>query len=317
VSKTLEGLRRQITGAKDLRSVVHTMKVIAASNITQFERAANGSADAFATLELGLVACLHGAASDAGPPSTSAHKDAACAIVFGTDQGLVGRFNESLADTVAGWANERTGPVQLFAVGRRLAEALGGIETPKKIYAAANSLGAIADIVGQVVLDVGPSRDAGSIGEVWVFHNRPREGEGYEPASQRMLPLDREWQGALAARPWPTKVLPEVIEGPTTLTNLVSEYLYLSLFRACAESLASENAGRLIAMERAEKNIRDLLDRQVSELNRLRQDSIDEELFDVVAGFEAQLTRTRHPPFSARTSQEGRRRSQSPTKKPE
>jgi len=67
----------------------------------------------------------------------------------------------------------------------------------------------------------------------------------------------------------------------------VGEYLFVSLFRACAESLASENASRLEAMQRADKNISDLLDELNATYHRLRQSGIDEELFDVVSGFEA------------------------------
>ena len=61
----------------------------------------------------------------------------------------------------------------------------------------------------------------------------------------------------------------------------------MSLFRACAESLASENASRLAAMDRAEKNIKDLLETLQSSFHSLRQSGIDEELFDVTSGFEA------------------------------
>jgi len=67
---------------------------------------------------------------------------------------------------------------------------------------------------------------------------------------------------------------------------LIREYLFISLFRACAESLASENASRLAAMERAEQNINELLIELQSTFHRLRQSSIDEELFDVISGFE-------------------------------
>jgi len=56
---------------------------------------------------------------------------------------------------------------------------------------------------------------------------------------------------------------------------------------AYAESLASENASRLAAMQRAEKNIDELLDDLSLKFHGLRQSNIDEELFDVVAGFEA------------------------------
>ena len=72
-----------------------------------------------------------------------------------------------------------------------------------------------------------------------------------------------------------------------TLRALIREYLFISLFRACAESLASENASRLAAMERADKNINDLLEQLHGTFHQLRQSGIDEELFDVISGFEA------------------------------
>ena len=72
-----------------------------------------------------------------------------------------------------------------------------------------------------------------------------------------------------------------------TLRALVREYLFVSLFKACAESLASENASRLAAMQRAEKNIGERLQDLTRAFHHLRQTAIDEELFDVVSGFEA------------------------------
>ena len=88
--------------------------------------------------------------------------------------------------------------------------------------------------------------------------------------------------------PWPTPNLAEVMGGRgATLRVLVREYLFISLFRACAESLASENAIRLAAMQRADKNITDLLVELQATAHRLRQSGIDEELFDVISGFEA------------------------------
>ena len=67
----------------------------------------------------------------------------------------------------------------------------------------------------------------------------------------------------------------------------IREYLFIALFKACAESLASENASRLAAMQRAEKNIDSLLTNLNRTFYRQRQSSIDEELFDVIAGFNA------------------------------
>ena len=88
--------------------------------------------------------------------------------------------------------------------------------------------------------------------------------------------------------PWPTKTLPEIMGGgAATLRALIRGYLFVSLFRASAESLASENASRLAAMQRADKNIDELLKTLNGTFHRVRQSGIDEELFDVISGFEA------------------------------
>ena len=122
----------------------------------------------------------------------------------------------------------------------------------------------------------------------YLFHNRPNVGAAYEPVSQHLLPLDEKWRLRLAHLPWPTRNLPEVVGcQEQTLRALVREYLFVSLFKACAESLASENASRLAAMQRAEKNIDDLVGNLNQTFRRLRQTSIDEELFDVLSGYES------------------------------
>jgi F-type H+-transporting ATPase subunit gamma len=106
-----------------------------------------------------------------------------------------------------------------------------------------------------------------------------------------LLPLDAPWAEGLARIPWPIKNLPEVMDGGlTTLRALIREYLFISLFRACAESLASEKPSRLAAMQRADKNIDDLLEQLHGTFHQLRQSGIDEELFNVDSGFEALST---------------------------
>jgi F-type H+-transporting ATPase subunit gamma len=162
------------------------------------------------------------------------------------------------------------------------------------LFAVPNSVQAITPLVGQIQIESEAHRAKGDYVRLYIFHNRPKSGALYEPVSQRLLPLDAAWQKGLAEVPWPAKVLPEVLCSDTvTLRALIREYLFISLFRACAESLASENASRLAAMERADKNIDELLENLHGTFHRLRQAGIDEELFDVIAGFEA-LSVKRH-----------------------
>jgi F-type H+-transporting ATPase subunit gamma len=156
------------------------------------------------------------------------------------------------------------------------------------LFTVPNSVTAITPLVGQILVESEKRLSLGGVTELHLFYNRPTSGAVYEPVSQRLLPLDEHWRRELVERPWPTRTVPEVMGGDTaTLRALIREYLFVSLFRACAESLASENASRLAAMQRADKNIDELLENLNGTFQRLRQSGIDEELFDVVAGFEA------------------------------
>ena len=151
-----------------------------------------------------------------------------------------------------------------------------------------NSVQAITPLVGRIQFESEAHRAKNARSRVYVFHNQPHPGALYEPVGQRLLPLDAQWQQDAAKVVWPTNTPPEVVEGSdTVLRALIREYLFISLFRACAKSLMSENASRLAAMERADRNIDDLLEQLRGTYHRLRQSGIDEELFDVVAGFEA------------------------------
>ena len=100
MSDTTESLRRKISSAGDLQSVVRTMKALAASSIGQYEKSVRALADYYRTVELGLGACFRENEPAAAMVERKAptHAGAISAIVFGSDQGLVGQFNDVVAD---------------------------------------------------------------------------------------------------------------------------------------------------------------------------------------------------------------------------
>jgi F-type H+-transporting ATPase subunit gamma len=288
MSDTTAGMRRKIAGAGDLQSVVRTMKAVAASSIGQYEKSVSALADYNHTVELGLGACFR---ENGHAPLTPGKKTpgAIAAVVFGSDQGLVGQFNDVVANFAIQALATLPGKHEVWAVGERVYERLadGGLPLRGR-FPVPNSVKAITPLVGQILLGAEAREQRGEVAELHLFHNCPKSGAIYEPVNQRLLPLDEEWRRKLAALPWPTANLPEVIGGGTaTLRAFISGYLFVSIFRACAESLAAENASRLSAMQRADKNIGELLEDLNRTFHRLRQNGIDEELFDVVSGFEA------------------------------
>lgn len=263
------------------------MKALAASSIGQYEKSVSALADYFHTVELGLSVCLRQSVSM--PESKNTDTDRIGAVVFGSDQGLVGQFNEELVDFVLQTLTPLPASPRIWAVGERVHARLTDEGLAMLgLFLVPNSVKAITPLVGQILVESENLRKTNELSELYLFYNRPRSDMVYTPVSQRLLPLDETWRRDLADFAWPTVQLPEVIGGGTqTLRALIREYLFVSLFRACAESLASENASRLVAMQRAEKNIEELLEDLGGRFHRLRQSSIDEELFDVISGFEA------------------------------
>ena len=291
MSDTTASLRRKISSAGDLQSVVRTMKALAASSIGQYEESVRALADYYRTVELGLAACLRRNELAALMPERKRQTDADAigAVVFGSDQGLVGQFNDVVADYAMKTLAALPGKPHVWAVGERVHSRLedAGL-TLVGLFAVPNSVKAIAPLLGQILVESEARRSQGEFVELQLFYNRPTSGAAYAPVNQRLLPLDDTWLRKLVELPWPTKNLSEVIGGGTeTLRALIREYVFVSLFRACAESLASENTSRLAAMERADKNIDELLEDLNGTFHRLRQSGIDEELFDVISGFEA------------------------------
>jgi F-type H+-transporting ATPase subunit gamma len=291
MSDTLASLRRKISGAGDLKSVVRSMKALAASSIGQYEKSVLALADYDRTIELGLAVCLRkraGAAAELDAPAGTA-PTTVNAIVFGSDQGLVGQFNDVLADFVAKTLDPLQGEKKVWAVGDRVHSRLADAGlAPVGLFSVPTSVNAITPLVGQILVESEMHHEKHETIQLYLFHNCPKAGAAYEPVSQRLLPLDSLWGLRLARLPWPTGNLPEVIGGQEqTLRALVREYLFVSLFKACAQSLAAENASRLAAMQRAEKNIDDLVGTLNQTFRRLRQTSIDDELFDVLSGYES------------------------------
>jgi F-type H+-transporting ATPase subunit gamma len=291
MSGSTDSLSRKISGAKDLESVVRSMKALAASSIGQYEKAVRSMDEYLGTVKLGLAVCLRRAGPVAAAESRRIQqKESIGAVVFGSDQGLVGRFNEVLVEFAVTKLKTLPGKLtRIWGVGER-AQVLMADTGLGQVSALSvpTSVNAITSLTGQILVEIEAAREQGEVQTVYVFHNQPQSGSTYEPVGKRLLPLDHSWQDKLAATPWPTKMLPEVIDGiPQTLQAFVREYLFVLLFQACSESLASENASRLAAMQRAEKNIENILEELSRTLHRIRQESIDEELFDVISGFEA------------------------------
>jgi F-type H+-transporting ATPase subunit gamma len=155
MSDTTGSLRRKISSAGDLQSVVRTMKALAASSIGQYEKSVRALGDYYRTVELGLGACFR-ASESALVMDRKGHGDAGGigAVVFGSDQGLVGQFNDVVADFTVKTLAALPGNPQVWAVGERVHARLtdSGLP-PLALFTVPNSVQAITPLIGQILVE--------------------------------------------------------------------------------------------------------------------------------------------------------------------
>ena len=151
-----------------------------------------------------------------------------------------------------------------------------------------SSTAGITPLVQEIIMVIDEWHFQHNVDHFMLFYNEYVTGATYHPHMLQLLPVNREWLKEIAKKKWDSKSLPIFrMDGDQIFSSLIREYLFVSLYRAFAESLASENASRLASMQNAEKNIEEQMEDLHVQFHRTRQMTITEELLDIVAGFEA------------------------------
>ncbi len=289
---TLEHLHKQLDSLEELRTIVKTMKALSAASIRQYEQAVSALAGYYRTVERGLHVVLKDTKS---LPDAAGHMQKPlrlASIVFGSDHGLCGRFNEDITlyalnrmkSTAADPKNHL-----LLAVGARVAASLEQAgQVIEEDFLVPGSASQITMTVQQILLKIDEWREQADVYYVYLFYNRHSGSKSYRPTGFELLPINLQRFHRLEEETWPSRCLPTFsIDRELLFTRLLRQYLFVTLFRACAESQASEHTSRLSAMQSAQRNLDERLEEVTMHYRRARQNVITSELLDVVAGFEA------------------------------
>ncbi|MEH2373438.1 F0F1 ATP synthase subunit gamma [Nostoc sp.] len=309
---SIDLLQRQIHTAQDLQAVVKMMKVLAALNIHQYEQAVASLAEYNRTIEMGLHVVLKAAHThdaslqhDNGDgfktysQSLSSDLGRCGVIIFGSEQGMCGQFNEQISHyAIAELEKLQLSPEHLaiFAVGSRLISHLEtagyGIE---QTFAMPSSLTGITSMVQEILLHIATWRDSQQIIQIFLFYNHLHSNTLWEPYKLQLLPLDSEWLQHIESQTWRgvSEVEPRsrtlatfTMPSDVLVASLLRQYFFILLYRAFGESLAGENASRLASMQVAEKNIQERLTEFTSQFQQKRQTAITDELLEIISAFE-------------------------------
>jgi len=282
----LSEIQARLVNLRQLADVVGAMRSLAAVRVQQAHGALPSVLRYTAVIEEALACALaQGAPAErpAEPASSDAPEGGSATIVFSSEQGFVGAFDERVLErTAAQLAHPGDSLLVIGARGAALA-AERGLAVAWTVSMSTQGAG-VVDVARRVAHEVYRRAARGELRRVTLVYARSSSGASSEVVVRPLLPFDpTPYLGAATAGPPPLTYLParELVD------RLIDELLLAELMRAALESFASENGARLSTMEAAHTNI----DKKVEDLSRderrRRQDEITTELLDIVTGAEA------------------------------
>lgn len=297
MSQTLETLTRQMGSMESIHSVVRTMKTLSVINSAPYEQAGRAIEAYHQTILDGLHAFLRAAGTLEFAPQKVGSR---VLVVFGSDHGLCGNYNEALAAHVAAEIEAGEAPVPtILCVGAQMADALAdrslAVERLFLPPASVDGIARLANLLTQHLDEVRLKTHSSEIA-VNLSYTARSAGGSQVAHTLPLLPLDAAVLNDLKREPWNSRSLPTFsMPAQSLFPRLIRGYVFASLFKASAEAMVTENAARLALMQQAEQSVEDQLEALKSDANALRQSGITTELLDVIIGFEA-LKKPRHRP---------------------
>ena len=242
------------------------MGLVAASKIRRATRTMNQSREYSSAME-DVVAVLCSSPECERTPYMKPAGEGTRLIVIAGDRGLAGGYNANvfrLAETV--------GEAEFIPIGKRACERYGKPVISSEKYPAAEAK-KLADGLCADFLE-------GKFGRLGILYTRYRSIMSQEATLLWVLPLEKREKDGEAAEAAPVFEPDE----QTVLNAAVPTYVSGLLTACVRESFACEVAARRMAMDSAGKNAQEMIDNLQLQYNRARQDSITQEITEIVAG---------------------------------
>ncbi|WP_339752425.1 F0F1 ATP synthase subunit gamma [uncultured Marinobacter sp.] len=288
MAQTLEALSRRTETLTSIRGIVHTMKTMSAINAVPYEHAARSIESYHQTVLSGLRAFV----AKTGPISMPVVvQPEQILVVFGSDHGLCGNYNEVLAELARSESSKVDGRARVLCVGARMSDALSdqglGPEVTFLPPASADGIGRLASDIVTRLDDIGAGDVHNRIAVNLAFTRRAGKGQ-HEPVVSPLLPLPLSLLSDPGRAGWQSRSLPDyTMPAMPLLAALLRNHIFASVFQASAEAMVTENAARLALMQQAEQAVDDRLEEVGGQFRRVRQDEITNELMDIIIGFGA------------------------------
>jgi F-type H+-transporting ATPase subunit gamma len=275
---TWEQTRRQRQAVETIHDIVSAMRSVAAGRIQGAQRA-QAAARRYHAEVLGALALV---LAEAPPPPVTGGGPTTL-VVLTSEQPLCGSFNQQVLELAERRCRElrAAGEVFLVAVGHRgLRQWLTRGITPDAVEAGATSLAGLRELVKRLAVLLSARQAQAAAAEVRVIWSRYQSVTEQVPTEEKILPPDLD---ALAARAAPRAMrFHRYLPPASLLAGIIHEYAFISLYRIAADSFASEQASRLVAMDAATRNAERRQQTLLELERRERQDEITRQVLELI-----------------------------------
>ena len=285
---SLKEYKTKLASLGNTRKITKTMKMVAASKLYRAMDAQRKALHFHDKLEE-LLSRLAASVDHRAHPLLQARPQprSALVILYLSDKGLCGGFNNNLIKHVSRWLNlpeQQVKDIRMSFVGRRGWLFFRNRMPVEKMYEGVAAHPTPGEAV-HIAEDAVQGFCSGAFDEVYLAYNHFVNPLSQTPTLKKVLPIEphliEEAEDGVhddfLLEPEPHALL------ATLLPKIVNFEVYFALL----ENAAGENGARMTAMDNATSNANKMIKQYTLLRNRARQASITKELIEIVSGAEA------------------------------
>jgi len=318
---SLKEIKGRIASVNSTRKITSAMKMVASSKLHHAQVAIQNMLPYESLLEHILKSFLAAEAESQTIYDQERPVKRVALVVFSSNSSLCGGFNANIIKTMTRIHDAYTeklgdNSVEIYPIGRKVAE-----KARKLGYDVKGDFASLVDHPNvreciDIVMELGRKFEEGEIDRVELIYHHFKSAGSQVLTNKQFLPIDleselerdheRDLTSILATkesqeylkRHRKKKVVNAageeveplndnfIVEPDmnTVLSQLMPKMAHLMLYTALLDSVASEHAARMVAMQTATDNADELLRQLNLQYNKGRQQAITSELLDIVGG---------------------------------
>ena len=279
---SVRDIRRRIRSVQNTGKVTNAMSLVAASKMRRAQNAVLEGRP-FSEKIQELITHLAAQATDG---TTAAHPLLEVRTVqrigvlsITPDRGLAGGLHSTINRAVAQFILAQQVPVRTVVVGRKGRDFM--VRTGQDVQAVFTDLGDRPSLPDTTAIShmLIESYEQGEVDQVYLAYAKFVSIMSQRAVVEKLLPMD---PAPLSGSEKAGYIYEP--DAATVLGTLLPQFVDMEVYHAILEAVASEQAARMVAMRSATDNANSLSSELTLVMNKLRQDSITNELLDLVGG---------------------------------